>query len=204
MAEAGYFRRRNKVPGTMPPAPFRKPVFFNPLKPRAKRLVEMALKAARAGSAEGTKLNTTCWNAVYKCAEMAGAITARASTLMQATTASNNFTAFVPAGSTHIRNQQEWNDIAPGCFVALLGAPFSSPMSQSDDGRLLSHAMISLGNGQMAGSNNGVIGFAGNWTTLALDQRHSWANDLLIYEGRTYKVLARDIESEDRAICVIQ
>jgi hypothetical protein len=186
------------------PAVFRKPVFFNPLKPRAKRLVEMAIKAAQPGSAEGVKLNTTCWNAVYKCAEMCGAITARASTLMQASTASNNFTAFVPAGSTPVRSQAEWDALAPGLFVALLGAPFDNPMSQAEDGRLLSHAMISLGNGEMAGSNNGVIGFAGNWSTFSLDGRHTWQNDLLVYEGRTYKVLARDIESEDKAVCVIQ
>lgn len=183
---------------------FQKPVFFNPLKPRAKRLVEMALKAAQAGSAEGAKLNITCWEAVYKCAEMCGAITARAASLMKASTRSNNAAPFVPAGSDVISNQQEWDAIAPGCFVALLGAPFDNPMSQNDDGRLLAHAMLSVGNGRMAGSNNGVIGFNPNWSTFALDHRHTWANGFLVYENRTYRVLARDIESEDKAVCVIQ
>ncbi len=183
----------------MAPAPFRKPVFFNPLKPRSKRLVEMAIKAAQAGSAEGTKLLTTCWTAAIKCAEMAGAISARASAEMQRKTTYEDPSAFVPVGSDIITTQAEWDAIAPGAFVALLGSPMGG-----STGRVLSHAMVSLGNGEMAGSNNGVIGFSPAWTTLTLDGRHTWQNGLLVYENRTFQVLARDIESEDRAICVVQ
>lgn len=183
---------------------FRKPVFFDPRKPRAKRMVDMALKAAQRGSAEGTKLATTCWTAVIKCAEMSGAISQRAAALLNANTQSNRPEAFVPEGSRPVTSMDEWDAIAPGCFVALLGPSYhSNPMSQDEGGRVLSHAMVSLGNGQMAGSNNGVIGFAGNWSILELDNRHTWLNGFLVYEGRAYRVLTRDIESQDSPSCVI-
>lgn len=186
------------------PAAFRKPVFFNPAKPRAKRMVDMAVKATQRGSSEGTKLATTCWTAVIKCAEMSGAISQRAAALLNANVQSNNPSAFVPDGSDVIESQAAWDAIAPGCFVALLGPSYhSNPMSQDDEGRVLSHAMVSLGNGQMAGSNNGVIGFAGNWSLVELDERHTWQNGFLVYEGRAYRVLVRDIESQDKPSCII-
>lgn len=177
-----------------------KPIVFNPRKPRSSRLAEMASKATDKSSTNYTKLvKENCWNAAIVCAEMAGAIGQRAARALRLGTTRNNYTTFLPPGSTRISNQAQWDNIPAGQFVGLVGDDVVNPGQN-----ILAHAMVSLGNGWMAGTNNGPIGLDGDWTSFQLNASHSWNNGFLVYSNRNFEVYARDIESEDKAVCVIQ
>jgi len=180
----------------------RRPVIFNTFRPRSARFAERAVKATQSGNDFRDLSAMICWPAVIECARRAGAVSNKAARDMTARTQANSFHAYMPPSGMRIFDNAEWQTVPEGCFVALIADALAG------GGQVLAHAVVSLGNGQVAGSNNGCIGGPNTWTAYSLTEKLTWQGEYLCHtvngHTRRFELWVRDIEDREAPDCFVQ
>jgi hypothetical protein len=182
--------------------PMKRPIFFNPLRKKADRLARLAEEAARGGKNYDSLTPLICANSAIEAARRAGTIDQRAADMWNIRAGEAFRDQSGPAfasgttGFHQITNAGDWSAVPGGCFVAFLGTMHGA--------RVLSHVMVSLGNGRAAGSNNGPIGEPADWRAINVGQSITWQDGLAHCENRDFEVWVRDLEDQDSPDCVIQ
>ncbi|MGW1194852.1 hypothetical protein ACWD4B_03165 [Streptomyces sp. NPDC002536] len=157
------------------------------LPPRARAA---RIAAAGADSAAFTRTmakgGAVCWDAVIRLQEMAGIITRQEALALGATRATN-FRAFLGGAGKEIKNAQSLTRLGPGHRVAFV--------VQEGGQRKMIHAMLSMGDGQMAGINNaGLKGsLSPGFTKMNMigDDVLNFADDgIRLSDGRRVRVYA--------------
>jgi hypothetical protein len=184
----------------------------NPTVPRSERIARKAEEASSAGPTTaragfdqamrpGTLRNNlgsqTCWNAVIDCARRADAISNARARSLQFSTSRTNWTGFVPPDAPDIRTPYDLDDVPRGSFIAFL--------ERTHEGLVLIHAMVYLGVGWAAGSNNAVVGGSPAWDRINLATELHWGGNLSIVLDRRRQVLLkyRYLESLTHSSCVV-
>jgi hypothetical protein len=177
---------------------------FSPSRDRGKKFAERAEKATQVGSSDFNFLTgKICWTSAIECAKLSGAISAAAETRLKTKADGGNADSFAPvgAGAQVVAGPVDFLLIPPGCFIAFCGGSFVGGGT-----RVLSHVMVSLGNGKAAGSNNGLIDGRADWHTIQVDARLNWNANLAqinLVADRDYEIRVIDLDGIDAAMCVI-
>ncbi|MFC5722317.1 hypothetical protein ACFP1Z_19305 [Streptomyces gamaensis] len=157
------------------------------LPPRARAA---RIAAAGADSAAFTrtmsKNGAVCWDAVIKLQEMAGIITKQERAALSATRATN-FRAYLGGAGKEIKNAESLARLGPGHRVAFV--------VREGGQRKMIHAMLSVGDGQMAGINNaglkGSLSPGFTKVNMVGDDVLNFADDgIRLSDGRRVKVYA--------------
>jgi hypothetical protein len=178
-------------------------VNFGVLRDKSKRFADYAADAA-AGNANTAALSgMICWESAIACARLSGAISDRAATDLNTKATGGNADRFAPIGGAVqvITSQAEFLSIPAGCFIAFCG-----PNLGGGPARVLSHVMVSLGNGRAAGSNNGLVDGQANWHAINVPLRLFWNNNLAEFNmdnGRGFEIRVIDIDSVEASRCII-
>jgi hypothetical protein len=178
-------------------------VNFSVIRKRGQKFAEHATNAA-AGNANTARLTgRTCWSAAIECARQSGAISGRAANDLNERANGGNADGFAPVGGGGqiISSRDEFQQIPPGCFIAFYGTNLGG-----GTGRVLSHVMVSLGDGRAAGSNNTMVDGRGDWHSINVDLRMFWKNGLAEFnmdDGRNFEIRVLDLDSVEAARCLI-
>lgn len=136
-----------------------------------------------------------CWNAAIQIIMEAGALTRREAAQFQMQIGNNNESLLDDA--EEIIGQAQFNQMQPGRMLI-----FSRRRSE---GFVVSHAMITLGGGMAAGSNNGIIGGAPNFSEMNLGGLAFSQNGAVYINGQEFRVYARSVGVQQQAgCCVVQ
>jgi hypothetical protein len=178
-------------------------VNFGVLRDKSQRLAKYAADAAAGNPNTPTLSAMICWEAAIECARLSGAISDRGAIDLNAKAAGGNADRFAPIGGAVqvISSQAQFLSIPAGCFIAFCG-----PNLGGGPGRVLSHVMVSLGNGRAAGANNGLLDGQANWHAINVHQRLFWKNNLAEFNmdnGRNFEIRVIDIDSVEAARCII-
>ena len=190
----------------MPQIPGTNAIVFNPLLPRSSRFASFALEAAKAKQSAYTKLTgMICWNAVVEAARLAGSISDAAAAAISQATRQEYWSPFVPFDTETALTREQFLNIPLGSFIAFLATPLAGG-GNAEQGLVLAHAMVYLGEGRAVGSNNGVIGGQGDWSVMDLSTLpwETTVGDFSFARGpRRFVVRYRNIEDTQRRDCII-
>ncbi|WP_411142453.1 hypothetical protein [Streptomyces sp. x-80] len=156
-----------------------------PPRARAARIAAAGTNSA-AFTRTMTKNGAVCWDAVIKLQEMAGIITKQERLALGATRA-QNFRGFLGGAGKEIKNAESLARLGPGHRVGFV--------VREGGQRKMIHAMLSMGNGQMAGINNAGLknslspGFT-KVNMLGDDILNFADNRIRLSDGRRVKVYA--------------
>mmetsp|Transcript_4336 Transcript_4336/g.6620 ORF Transcript_4336/g.6620 Transcript_4336/m.6620 type:complete len:185 (-) Transcript_4336:191-745(-) len=106
-----------------------------------------------------------CWNAVTRCAEVAGGMLQDSMVV-----SSNSYDHFIPKlDARRITTAAEMANVPEGSFIGFF----------DDDTGFIIHAMMATGNGQAAGNKNSCIGIGAHvgWEILNLADNERWNNN---------------------------
>jgi len=177
---------------------------FSPSRDRGRKFADRAEKATRVGSSDYDLLSgKICWTSAIECAKMSGAISADAEARLKTKASGGNADTFAPigAGAQVVAGSVDFLQIPPGYFIAFCGNNLVG-----GGNRILSHVMVSLGNGKAAGSNNGLIDGRADWHTMQVDVRLNWNANLAqinLVPDREYEIRVIDLDGIDASRCII-
>jgi len=109
----------------------------------------------------------TCWISVVEAARMAGSISQAQATAIKTEITQEHWSPFVPLDSRIAFTRKQFTEIPLGGFLAFL-KPAYPGQTNAEEGVILSHAMVYLGGGRAAGSNNFCIGGRPDWSVMDL------------------------------------
>jgi hypothetical protein len=190
----------------VPQIPGTNTIVFNPLLPRSSRFATFALEAANRNHSANPKLTKMiCWNSVVEAARLSGSISDAAAAAITKATTREYWSPFVPFDTETALSLDQFLNIPIGSFIAFLATPYGGEPNP-EQGLVLAHAMVYLGAGRAAGSNNGVIGGEGGWSVMDLNTlpwKTTPGNFFFTREKRNFIVRYRNIEDTQRKDCII-
>lgn len=146
-----------------------------------------------------------CWLSVVEAARQAGSISDGAAAAISHFTTREHWSPFVPFDTEMALTLEELQAVPPGSFIAFLGTPLGGE-ANPEQGRVLAHAMVYIGQGRAVGSNNGVIGGRPDWSVMdlaTLPWNTTGNEPAFVLAGRTFVVRYRNIEDTRRRDCLI-
>jgi hypothetical protein len=178
-------------------------VHFSVIRNRGVKFAEYAANAAAGNANTASLTGLVCWSAAIECARQSGAISDRTANDLNQRANGGNADGFVPVGDAAqiVSSRDDFRQIPPGCFIAFCGTNLGG-----GGGRVLSHVMVSLGDGWAAGSNNTMVDGQANWHSINVDLRMFWNNGLAEFNmdnGRNYQIRVLDIDSVEAARCLV-
>ena len=143
------------------------------------KLAQKAEECTKAGTEEHRELSSEfCWDAVVKCAFWADAIGKKEYLLLYNSILKDKYSNFVSPNAPIVRNKADMLSVPKGSFLAFISDEEIGTKQHLGGmvGHLI-HAMVAIGGGWAAGTNNGCIGgcAAANWEKLDLANKLNWA-----------------------------
>ena len=190
----------------MPQIPGTNAIVFNPLLPRSSRFASFALEAANGKKGAYTKLSPMiCWLSVVEAARLAGSISDAAAAAISQSTRREYWSPFVPFDTETALTLEQFLKSPTGSFIAFLATPLGGEV-KPEQGLVLAHAMVYLGEGRAVGSNNGVIDGQADWSVMDLRElpwETAGGNFSFARGQRKFVVRYRNIEDTQRRDCII-